>query len=68
MKYIKLIGTVIDDLLFTIGAIFFCIGGFMINTIVGVYSVAIATCVLGYIIGMAYHAEKKGTRDRPYGE
>lgn len=68
MKYIRIIGSIIDDLLFTIGAIFFCVGGFMIHTIVGIYSVALAACVLGYIIGTAYHVERKGTRDRPYGE
>ena len=68
MKYIRIIGSIIDDLLFTIGAIYFCIGGFMIHTIVGVYSIALASCVLGYIIGTAYYVERKGTRDRPYGE
>ena len=59
MKYIKIIGSIIDDLLFTIGAIFFCIGGFMIHTIVGIYSVALAACVLGYIIGTATMLKEK---------
>ena len=60
MKYIKIIGSIIDDLLFTIGAIFFCIGGFMIHTIVGIYSVALAACVLGYIIGIMLKEKERG--------